>query len=146
LQLTIYSGAPQILLNDNGKVFTLFRNKLKDIDNLNQCRIKLVKDKQATSSATLIAKIIAHKISKRMYFKRAVLEGSRALESQQIPGFKIQVSGRLGGAEIARQHWVRIGRVPLQTLNANIDYSLQESATRYGIIGVKVWIFKGDPL
>ncbi len=94
--------------------------------------------------ATLVAQGVASQLERRVMFRRAMKRAVQNAMRQGAQGIKIQVSGRLGGAEIARTEWYREGRVPLHTLRADIDYSTAEASTTYGIIGVKVWIFKGE--
>ena len=95
-------------------------------------------------SAGVVTEAIVDKLEKREAFRKVIKKVSEDLmKSRKVKGVKIQVSGRLNGAEIARSEWVRAGRVPLQTLRANIDYCYKTAQTIYGIIGVKVWIYKG---
>lgn len=94
--------------------------------------------------ATLVAEGVASQLERRVMFRRAMKRAVQNAMRQGAQGIKIQVSGRLGGAEIARTEWYREGRVPLHTLRADIDYATAEAATTYGIIGIKVWIFKGE--
>jgi len=96
--------------------------------------------------AALVAQNIAQQLERRVMFRRAMKRAVQNSMRQGAEGIKIQVGGRLGGAEIARTEWYREGRVPLHTLRADIDYATAEAATTYGIIGVKVWIFKGEVL
>jgi small subunit ribosomal protein S3 len=92
----------------------------------------------------LVAESIAQQLEKRVSFRRAMKKALRSTMSAKAEGIRISCSGRLGGAEMARREWLREGRVPLHTLRANIDYGFAEAATTYGIIGVKVWIYKGE--
>ena len=94
--------------------------------------------------AALIAEFIAQQIEKRVTFRRAIRQATQRIQKTDVQGVKIQVSGRLNGAEIARREWIREGRVPLQTLRANIDYSHKIAFTTYGILGIKVWLFTGE--
>jgi len=94
--------------------------------------------------ATLVAQNVAQQLERRVMFRRAMKRAVQNAIRQGAKGIKIQVGGRLGGAEIARSEWYREGRVPLHTLRADIDYGTAEGSTTYGIIGVKVWIFKGE--
>ena len=94
--------------------------------------------------AALVAQNVAQQLERRVMFRRAMKRAVQNAMRQGAKGIKIQVSGRLGGAEIARTEWYREGRVPLHTLRADIDYATAEGSTTYGIIGVKVWIFKGE--
>ena len=89
---------------------------------------------------------MAEQLEKRVAFKRAMREALQRAEKQNVKGIKIQVSGRLNGAEIARSEWVREGRVPLQTLRADIDYATKEANTIYGVLGIKIWLFRGEIL
>ena len=93
----------------------------------------------------MIGDYIVEQLQKRVQFKRAVKKAmGLARSEEQVKGIKVQVSGRLNGAEIARSEWLREGRVPLQTLRADIDYSYKTAQTIYGILGVKIWLFKGE--
>jgi small subunit ribosomal protein S3 len=96
------------------------------------------------SDATLIGEFIADQLEKRIPFRRATRQAIQKAQRANAQGIKVQVSGRLNGAEIARSEWVREGRVPLQTLRADIDYATKEANTTYGILGIKVWVFKGE--
>src|SRR5690606_36368405 len=96
--------------------------------------------------AKLVAQNIAQQLERRVMFRRAMKRVVQNAMRQGAEGIKVQVSGRVGGAEIARTEWYREGRVPLHTLRADIDYATHEARTTYGIIGVKVWIFKGEIL
>ena len=94
--------------------------------------------------AMLVAESIAQQLEKRVSFRRAMKKAIRSTMSAKAKGIRVSCSGRLGGAEMARCEWLREGRVPLHTLRANIDYGFAEAKTTYGIIGVKVWIYKGE--
>ena len=94
--------------------------------------------------APFIAEFLVEQLEKRIAFRRAVRQSIQRAQRAGVKGIKIQVSGRLNGAEIARSEWVREGRVPLQTLRADIDYSFRTAKTIYGVLGVKIWIFKGE--
>lgn len=94
--------------------------------------------------AGYLADFIVEQLEKRAPFRRAMRQGIQRVQRAKIPGVKIEVSGRLNGAEIARTEWVREGRVPLQTIRADIDYSYKTAQTIYGILGVKVWLFRGE--
>jgi small subunit ribosomal protein S3 len=96
--------------------------------------------------AKLVADSVAAQLERRVMFRRAMKRAVQNAMRQGAEGIKIQVGGRLGGAEIARSEWYREGRVPLHTLRADIDYSTAEANTTYGIIGIKVWVFKGEIL
>jgi len=94
----------------------------------------------------LLANLIASQLEKRVAFRKATRTVLQLAQNQKINGIKIQVSGRLNGAEIARSEWLREGRVPLQTLRADIDYATTEANTIYGVLGIKVWLFKSEIL
>ncbi len=96
--------------------------------------------------ANLVASSIAQQLERRVSFRRAMKRAVTAAMQAGAQGIKVNVSGRLGGAEIARNEWYREGRVPLHTLRADIDYALAEAKTTYGILGVKVWIFRGEKI
>lgn len=102
--------------------------------------------KKPEMDAALVAETIAQQLQKRIMFRRAMKRAVTTALRQGALGIKVCVSGRLGGAEIARSEWYREGRVPLHTFRANIDYGFAEAHTTYGVIGVKVWIFKGEIL
>ena len=94
----------------------------------------------------LLADLVVKQLEERIAFRRAIREALQSAHEDNVSGIKIQVSGRLNGAEIARSEWIREGRVPLQTLRADIDYSAKEANTIYGVLGVKVWLFKSEIL
>jgi small subunit ribosomal protein S3 len=96
------------------------------------------------SEAQLVADAIAEQLEKRVAFRRAVRQTLKKARFAKIPGIKVQVSGRLNGAEIARTEWAREGRVPLHTLRADIDYCSRPAQTIYGVLGIKVWVFRGE--
>lgn len=93
-----------------------------------------------------MAELVVKQLEERVAFRRAIREAMQAAQEDNVSGIKIQVSGRLNGAEIARSEWIREGRVPLQTLRADIDYSAKEANTIYGVLGIKVWLFKNEIL
>ncbi len=97
-------------------------------------------------NAALLADLVTEQLEKRVAFRRAIRDTLQRAQKQNVNGIKIQVSGRLNGAEIARSEWIREGRVPLQTLRADIDYATREANTIYGILGIKVWLFKSEIL
>ena len=106
-----------------------------------QITIKIIEINIGNLTASSIADFIVNKLEDRIAFRRAIREALQIAQKGKVKGIKIQVSGRLNGAEIARSEWVREGRVPLQTLEADIDYSTKEANTIYGILGIKVWLF-----
>jgi len=109
-------------------------------------QINIAEIRKPELDAKLVADSIAQQLERRVMFRRAMKRAVQNAMRIGAQGIKVEVSGRLGGAEIARSEWYREGRVPLHTLRADIDYSTSESHTQYGVIGVKVWIFKGEVL
>jgi small subunit ribosomal protein S3 len=104
-------------------------------------RVKVIQIAKSENESLLVARSLADQLEKRVAFRKAMRQISQRLQKSGVKGFKIQVSGRLNGAEIARAEWVREGRVPLQTIRADISYATYEALTTYGILGTKVWIF-----
>nr|YP_009314158.1 Ribosomal protein S3 [Izziella formosana]SCW22412.1 Ribosomal protein S3 [Izziella formosana] len=145
IEIKIYTARPGIVL---GRFATGIENLRDDLINLTsherQIRIDVIELTEPDTEAKLLADFITQQLEKRIAFRRAVRQAVQRSQRANISGIKIQVSGRLNGAEIARSEWVREGRVPLQTLRANIDYSYRIAQTTYGILGVKVWLFKGE--
>ena len=147
IQLTIETGKPGILVGDRGTGLENLLNNIKKILPTNrQLTIKVFEVKKVDLDATLLAGLVAEQLEKRIAFRRAIREALQRAEKQNVNGIKIQVSGRLNGAEMARSEWIREGRVPLQTLRADIDYATAEANTIYGILGIKVWLFKSEIL
>ncbi|MCL1464284.1 30S ribosomal protein S3 [Argonema galeatum] len=109
-----------------------------------QIRINVVEVARVDADAGLIGEYIAQQLERRVSFRRVVRQAIQRAQRAGVQGIKVQVSGRLNGAEIARTEWTREGRVPLHTLRADIDYAYRTAKTIYGILGVKVWIFKGE--
>lgn len=145
IEVNIHTARPGIILGRMGVGINHLRTELQKIlRNNKQIRINLIEIKEPDQEAALIAEFIAQQLEKRIAFRRAVRQGIQRSQKTNIDGIKVQISGRLNGAEIARSEWVREGRVPLQTLRANIDYSYKTAQTIYGILGVKVWLFKGE--
>ncbi|AFY69382.1 SSU ribosomal protein S3P [Thalassoporum mexicanum PCC 7367] len=135
------SGIDQLrqgLLKHLGKVGT------KEKTGTSQIRINVVEVARVDAEAALIGEYIAQQIERRVSFRRVVRQAIQRAQRAGVEGIKVQVGGRLNGAEIARTEWVREGRVPLHTIRADIDYAYRTASTVYGIIGVKVWIFKGE--
>lgn len=147
IQLNIETGKPGILVGDLGSGLENLVSNLKRILPTNrQFTIKVFEVEKVDLDASLLAELVAEQLEKRITFRRAIREGLQRAQKQNVNGIKIQVSGRLNGAEIARSEWIREGRVPLQTLRADIDYATTEANTIYGVLGVKVWLFKSEIL
>ena len=147
IQLTIQTGKPGILIGDLGSGLETLLNNLKKLLSENrQLTIDVSEVERVDLDASLLANLVAEQLEKRIAFRRAIREALQRAQKQNVNGIKIQVSGRLNGAEIARSEWIREGRVPLQTLRADIDYATQEANTIYGVLGIKVWLFKSEIL
>nr|QVY57950.1 30S ribosomal protein S3 [Betaphycus gelatinus] len=145
IEIDIHTARPGIVLGRMGAGIEELREQVrKKIGIHRELRINVIEIAEPDTEATLIAEFITQQLEKRIAFRRAVRQGLQRAQKAGIQGIKIQISGRLNGAEIARNEWVREGRVPLQTLRANIDYSYKTAQTIYGILGVKVWLFKGN--
>jgi len=147
IQLTIETGKPGILVDDMGNgLKNLLKNLKKLLPADRQLTIKVSEIEFVDLEAKLLADLVAEQLEKRIAFRRATRTVLQRAQRQNVNGIKIQVSGRLNGAEIARSEWVREGRVPLQTLRADIDYATTEANTIYGVLGIKIWLFKSEIL
>jgi small subunit ribosomal protein S3 len=148
-KIIIYAARPGLIIGKKGEEIERIRAKLTSLLGV-QVLINIEEVKNPELTAKLIGESIALQLEKRIMFRRAmkkaasVKKAASAAMKAGAKGVKITISGRLGGAEIARTEWCREGRVPLHTLRADIDYALAEAKTTYGIIGVKVWVYKGD--
>jgi len=147
IKLIIETGRPGILIDDFGNGLKNVLNNLKKLLPADrQLTIKVSKVEFVHREAKLLADLIADQLEKRVAFRKATRQVLQLAQKQNVNGIKIQVSGRLNGAEIARSEWIREGRVPLQTLRADIDYATTEANTIYGVLGIKVWLFKSEIL
>nr|QCI05345.1 ribosomal protein S3 [Compsothamnion thuyoides] len=147
IEINIHTAKPGIILGKMGTGIEIIRNELeKKLKQINKIRINIIEITEPDREAVLLAEWIAQQLEKRIAFRRAIRQAIQRSQKANINGIKIQVSGRLNGAEIARKEWVREGRVPLQTLRANIDYAYKRAHTIYGILGIKVWLFKGEQM
>jgi len=147
IQLTIETGRPGALVGEDGLgIENLLKNIRKVLPTNRQITINITEVEKVNLSASLIADLVVKQLEERIAFRRAIREAMQSAQEDQVNGIKIQVSGRLNGAEIARSEWNREGRVPLQTLRADIDYSAKEANTIYGVLGIKVWLFKNEIL
>jgi len=147
IQLNIETGKPGILVGEVGVGLENLLNNIKKLLPSNrQLTIKVFEVEKVDLDATLLADLVSEQLEKRVAFRRAIREALQRAQKQNVNGIKIQVSGRLNGAEIARSEWIREGRVPLQTLRADIDYATSEANTIYGVLGIKVWLFKSEIL
>nr|YP_010197835.1 ribosomal protein S3 [Gracilaria isabellana]UAD86251.1 ribosomal protein S3 [Gracilaria isabellana] len=147
IQVQIHTARPGIVLGKMGSGIEDIRKNLeKTLKKRAQIRINLIEITDPDKEAPLIAEFIVQQLEKRIAFRRVIRQAIQRSQKAKNQGIKIQVSGRLNGAEIARSEWVREGRVPLQTLRAYIDYSYKTAHTIYGILGIKVWLFKGEKI
>lgn len=147
IQVNIETGKPGILVGDLGSgLKDLLSNLKKLLPTNRQLTIKIFEVEKVDLEAKLLANLVAEQLEKRTAFRRAIRTALQRAQKENVNGIKIQVSGRLNGAEIARSEWIREGRVPLQTLRADIDYATTEANTIYGVLGIKVWLFKSEIL
>ncbi|MBX2857114.1 MAG: 30S ribosomal protein S3 [Cellvibrionaceae bacterium] len=142
-KLTIHTARPGIVIGKKGEDVEKLRAQVSRLMAV-PVHINIEEIRKPDLDAMLAAQSVAQQLERRVMFRRAMKRTVQNAMRQGAQGVKIQVSGRLGGAEIARTEWYREGRVPLHTLRADIDYATAEAATTYGIIGVKIWIFKGE--
>ena len=144
-KVTLYTARPGIVIGKKGEDVEVLRGELNKVMGV-PVQVNIEEIKKPELDAQLVADGVAQQLEKRVMFRRAMKRAVQAAMKAGAEGIKVTVSGRLGGAEIARSEWVREGRVPLHTFRADIDYATSEALTTYGIIGVKVWIFKGEVL
>jgi small subunit ribosomal protein S3 len=145
IELEIHTSRPGIIVGRSGTGIEKLKSELEKLVNpLKKLRINVSELAKPDADAALIAEFIAQQLEKRVAFRRATRQAIQKAQRVNIEGIKVQVSGRLNGAEIARSEWVREGRVPLQTLRADIDYATKRAQTTYGVLGVKVWVFNGE--
>lgn len=147
VEIEIKTARPGIILGKSGAGIENLRDEIdKKLKSQTQIRINVIEVTEPDREAPIIAEFISQQLEKRVAFRRAIRQAIQRAQKANIKGIKVQVSGRLNGAEIARSEWVREGRVPLQTLRADIDYSYKRAQTIYGVLGIKVWLFKGEIL
>jgi small subunit ribosomal protein S3 len=142
-RVTIHTARPGIVIGKKGEDVEKLRTEISKQMGV-PVHINIEEIRKPDLDAALVSQSVAQQLERRVMFRRAMKRAVQNAMRQGAEGVKIQVSGRLGGAEIARTEWYREGRVPLHTLRADIDYATAEASTTYGIIGVKVWIFKGE--
>ncbi len=143
IRVNIFAARPGIIIGKKGSEIEALK---KDLNKLvkGEIFININEVKRPETDAQLIAENVALQLERRVAFRRAIKRSVGMAMKLGVQGIKVRVAGRLGGAEIARSEWSRDGRVPLHTLRADIDYGVAESNTTYGLIGVKVWVFKGE--
>ena len=142
--ITIQTARPGLVIGKKGEDIERLRNEVTQLLGLPQVHINIEEVRKPELDAQLVAESVAQQLERRIMFRRAMKRAVQNTMRLGAQGVKINVAGRLNGAEIARTEWYREGRVPLHTLRADIDYGFAEASTTYGIIGVKVWIFKGE--
>ena len=142
--ITIHTARPGLVIGKKGEDIERLRNDVTKRMGLPAVHINIEEVRKPELDAQLVAESVAQQLERRIMFRRAMKRAVQNTMRLGAQGIKINVSGRLNGAEIARTEWYREGRVPLHTLRADIDYGFAEAQTTYGIIGVKVWIFKGE--
>ena len=142
-RITIHTARPGIVIGKKGEDVEKLRAEVSKMMGV-PVHINIEEIRKPDMDARLVAQNVAQQLERRVMFRRAMKRVVQNAMRQGAEGIKVQVGGRLGGAEIARTEWYREGRVPLHTLRADIDYATYEAHTTYGVIGVKVWIFKGE--
>ena len=147
LELIIHAARPKAIAAENNQanlIVELKENLKSLVSDSKQIRIKVLQVAKSENESALVARSIADQLEKRVAFRKAIRQTTQMLQKSGVKGFKIQVAGRLNGAEIARAEWAREGRVPLQTLRADISYATHRANTIYGVLGIKVWIFNKE--
>jgi len=142
-KVTIHTARPGIVIGKKGEDVERLKKEVAAMMGV-PVNLDVAEIRKPDLDAKLVAQSVAQQLERRVMFRRAMKRAVQNAMRQGALGVKIQVSGRVGGAEIARTEWYREGRVPLHTLRADIDYATAEAKTTYGVIGVKVWIFKGE--
>ncbi|MDA5193061.1 30S ribosomal protein S3 [Govanella unica] len=145
-RVTIYSARPGVIIGKKGSDIEKLRKDLSKMTGAGDVSLNIVEVRKPEIDATLIAENVAQQLERRVAFRRAMKRVMQSAMRLGAEGIRINASGRLGGAEIARMEWYREGRVPLHTLRADIDYGTAVAQTAYGVIGIKVWVFKGEIL
>jgi len=143
-RITIFSARPGVVIGKKGEEIEALKAELRRIMGVQQVHVNIEEIRKPETDAQLIADSIAQQLEKRIMFRRAMKRAMQNAMRLGAQGVKIMSSGRLNGHEIARTEWYREGRVPLHTLRADIDYGFGEAKTTYGVIGIKVWVYKGE--
>ncbi len=143
-RITIYSARPGVVIGKKGEEIEALKAELRRIMGVQQVHVNIEEIRKPETDAQLIADSIAQQLEKRIMFRRAMKRAMQNAMRLGAQGVKIMSAGRLNGHEIARTEWYREGRVPLHTLRADIDYGVGEAKTSYGVIGIKVWVYKGE--
>jgi small subunit ribosomal protein S3 len=143
-RITIFSARPGVVIGKKGEEIESLKAQLRHLMGVSQVHVNIEEVRKPETDAQLIADSIAQQLEKRIMFRRAMKRALQNAVRLGAQGVKIMSSGRLNGQEIARREWYREGRVPLHTLRADIDYGFSEAKTTYGVIGIKVWVYKGE--
>lgn len=141
----VHAAKPGIVLGKRATGLDALRNELQKLTTT-EVFVNIIEVRKVETEAVLVAENIAAQLVKRVSFRRAMKKAITQARRAGAKGVRVQCAGRLGGAEMSRREWYREGRVPLHTLRADVDYGFAEARTTYGVIGVKVWIFKGEKL
>ena len=144
-RVSIYAARPGVIIGKKGADIEKLRSQLAKMTP-SDVKLNIVEIRKPELDATLVAESIAQQLERRVAFRRAMKRAVQSAMRLGAEGIRINCSGRLGGAEIARTEWYREGRVPLHTLRGNVDYAEAQAHTAYGVCGIKVWIFKGEIL
>ena len=143
LRVLIHAARPGLVIGKKGDELDRLRNQLSNLAGT-KVSIQITEVRKPEVDAVLVAESIAQQLERRIAFRRAMRRAIQNAQRQGALGIRVNCAGRLAGAEIARTEWYREGRVPLHTLRADVDYATCEALTTYGIIGIKVWIYRGD--
>jgi small subunit ribosomal protein S3 len=146
VKVIIHTARPGVIIGRHRADLEKITEKIKDITNNKEISVEIKEIKEPFADAQLIAENICFQLEKRVAFRRAAKRAIEQAKNSGVKGIKMSLAGRLAGAEIARTEKYKYGKIPLQTLRAIIDYGFAEALTTYGLIGVKVWIYKGDAL
>lgn len=147
LKVNIYSSRPGIIIGRSGVGVEELKKDIKGIISNKKLKVEInIKEiKKPEENAAIVAQIIAEQIEKRISYRRVLKKAiDRSIQSERVEGIKIMVAGRLDGVDIARREWLSEGKIPLHTLRANVDFAKYKAHTTYGVIGIKVWIYKGE--
>jgi small subunit ribosomal protein S3 len=142
--INVYVRKPGVVIGKSGADIDVLKKKVSCISSIKDVFINVYEVKKPDLDSALIAQSVAVQLEKRISYRRAIKKAMQSCMKAGAKGIKIACSGRIGGAEIARSEWYREGRVPLHTLKADIDYSTAEANTTYGVLGIKVWVYKGN--
>ena len=146
IRISIHTARPGVVIGRRGSEIEALRDELQSKIGEKQVLIDIKEVKQSATEAQLVAENIAFQLEKRIPFRRAIKRSLQMAKDAGCEGMKIKIAGRLGGSEIARKETAKYGKIPLQTLRAVIDYGFTEAHTTYGLIGVKVWVYKGEKI